>query len=90
MPWYSVRGLLVCGTDAAKVPSLPGEVSEIQRQDSDQQNFYVVYQGLVLDNVPTEVVPGIATPSAVICDPQPLPNVSLSNVETGVEPSYKT
>lgn len=83
MPWDSVRGLLVCRTDATKVPSLPGEVSEIEGQDSDQQNLYVVYQGFVLDDVPAEVVPGIATSSALVCVPQPLPNVSLSNVDWG-------
>lgn len=78
---YSVGGLLVCGMDVAEVPSLPGEVSQVERQDSDQQNLYVVYQGFILEYVPAEVVPGIATSFALICVPQPLPNVSLSNVD---------
>jgi hypothetical protein len=45
--------------------TLPREVSEISREHSDQKHFYIMYEALVLDHVPAEVVPGLLPPFAL-------------------------
>lgn len=45
--------------------TLSREVSEISREHSDQKHFYIVYEALVLNYVPAEVVPGLLSPFAL-------------------------
>ena len=39
-----------------------------------------MYQALVLEDVPTEAVPGFSPPTALICCPESLADISLTNV----------
>ena len=39
-----------------------------------------MYQTLVLECVPTEAVPGFSPPTAFVCCPESLANISLTNV----------
>jgi hypothetical protein len=77
----SVCPLLVRGPDTLEVSSLSGEVPEIEWKNPDQQHFYIVDQALVLDHVPTEAIPGVSSPVALICGPEPLPDIPLANVD---------
>jgi hypothetical protein len=81
VPWSSVRPLLVSRTDAEEMPRLPGEVSEIEGQDSDQEHFHIVDQLLVPKDVPAEMIPGIATSVALVRSPETLSDVSLPHVD---------
>lgn len=61
--------------------SLPREVSEINREHPDQKHFYIVYEVLVLDHVPTEVVPGLFPPFALGRRRESLSNIALPDVD---------
>jgi hypothetical protein len=61
--------------------SLPGKVSEIERQNPDQEHFHIVYQPLVLEDIPTEAIPAMSAPVTLIRVPEPLPDIALPNVD---------
>jgi hypothetical protein len=61
--------------------TLPGEVSEIERQNPNQEHFYIVYQALVLEDIPTETIPAISSPVALIRVPKSLANISLPDID---------
>jgi hypothetical protein len=61
--------------------TLPGKVSEIERQNPDQDHFYIVYQLFVFQDVPTEAIPAISSPVALIRVPESLPDIALPNVD---------
>ena len=63
------------------MPRLPGEVSEIEGQDSDQEHFHIVDQLLVPKDVPAEMIPGIATSVALVRGPETLSDVSLPHID---------
>ena len=39
-----------------------------------------MYQALILEGVPTEAVPGFSPPTAFVCCPESLADISLTNV----------
>jgi hypothetical protein len=69
--WHAVFWLLVGrGAFALEVSSLPSHVAKIRRRYPEQRHFHAVHQVPVLEDVPTEVVPGISPPLAlIICRP---------------------
>lgn len=72
---------LVCRPDAEEVTSLPGKVSETERQDSNQEHVDIVDQALVPSDVPAEVIPAITAPVAFVRCPESLPDISFSHVD---------
>jgi hypothetical protein len=75
--------LFVFGWVAFEVPFLARHIAEIRRQDSKKQHFNIMYEVfvLVLDKEPTEVVPRIAQPLAlIVLLPQSSLDISLSYI----------
>ena len=78
--WRAILWLLVSRVYTLKVSSLPSHVPKIWRQYPEQEHFHVVYEVFVLEDVPTEVIPGVLPPPAVMCGLQSVPDISLADV----------
>lgn len=61
--------------------SLASEVSEVERQDPNQQDLHIMDEAFVLDDIPTEAVPTISTPVTLVSRPQPLADISLADID---------
>jgi hypothetical protein len=63
-----------------EMSALTSHVSKIRRKYPEQQHFHVMYQVLVLEDVPAKMIPGISPSVARGCVPESLSNISLSDV----------
>lgn len=73
--------MLVGGVNVRKFPALSGKVPEIRRKRPEQEHFYVMSQILVLNYVPTEVIPKVFPPFTYRCSPKAIRNISLPDID---------
>lgn len=82
--WCDIAERLVSGLrgpSVEEVTALPGEIPEIKRQDTDQQDFYVMDEVLISNHVPAEAIPTFPAAIALVSCAETLPDVPLADVD---------
>lgn len=82
--WCDITERFVSGLRGPRleeVTALPGEIPEIKRQDTDQQDFYIVDEVLISNHVPAEAIPRFPTAIALVRCSEALPDVPLADVD---------
>lgn len=71
----------LCRFSFEEVPPLPGQIAEVKGQDANQQDFHIVDESLVLDDVPAKPVPTAPSAIAFVCCPESLANIPFPDVD---------
>jgi hypothetical protein len=72
--------LLFDGLRLQKMTVVLGQGSQVARKDAEEQHFYVVHHFRVLQHVPAKSVPELTASFAAFGPRDPLPDVTLSNI----------